>query len=57
MRKKIDIKKYLSERKIKKYDLCGLCAVTPRTVDRWFVDGMPDQYFMMVKAALNDRKS
>lgn len=44
MRKKIDISKY----KDKKYDLCALCGVTPRTVDRWMIDGMPEQYYIMM---------
>lgn len=44
MRKKIDISKY----KNNKYDLCAICNVTPRTVDRWIIDGMPEPYYIMM---------
>ena len=52
MRKKIDITKYID----RKYDICRICNVSPRTVDRWFKDGMPEQFLYMLEAGMKCKK-
>lgn len=44
-----DFEKLLQNKNLKKYDVCGICGVSPRTVDRWLEAGVNKIVFEFIK--------